>query len=344
MPPTHSITHRFVKQEATGILFNISSFILSSHIDFILSSGYNTRMKTEKNNIFTKPIFRILLSTMCCALWGSAFVCIKLSYEVLSIPDSASQILYAGYRFTLAGIFTFIIGGILEKRFITIKMKHFPMLFGQGLLQTTIQYVFFYMGLTYAYSSTASIIDATATFYSIIGAHFLMKNEPLTKRKVFGCLFGFAGVIAMNFGASAHFVFLGEGFIVLSAMAYGISTITMKMCAKYESPLAITSYEITIGGVVLIIIGLLMGGWVSGFNLQGSLLLLYLALLSTVAFLVWSYLLAYNPVGQVAVFGLSIPLFGVLLSAIVLKENVFTINNLLALIGVCGGIYIVNKE
>lgn len=309
-----------------------------------VSNDYNNHMEKKIRTVFTKPIFRILLSTMCCALWGSAFVCIKLSYQVLNIPDAASQVLYAGYRFTLAGIFTFLFGSIITKGFIKIKWKHLPILFGQGLLQTTLQYVFFYMGLTYALSSTASIIDATATFYSIIGAHFLMKNEPLTKRKILGCILGFAGVIAMNFGASAHFVPLGEGFIVISAMCYGFSTITMKMCAKYESPLAITCYEITLGGLVLILIGLCMGGWVSGFNVQGTLLLLYLALLSTIAFLVWSYLLAYNPVGQIAVFGLSIPLFGVILSAIVLKENVFTINNLLALIGVCSGIYIVNKE
>ena len=43
------------------------------------------------------------LALMCCALWGSAFPCIKIGYEWLQIEGAGSQILFAGYRFYAGG-------------------------------------------------------------------------------------------------------------------------------------------------------------------------------------------------------------------------------------------------
>ena len=59
-----------------------------------------------------------------------------------------------------------------------------------------------------------------------------------------------------------------------------------------------------------------------------------MALLSTVAFSLWSMLLKYNQVGQVAIFGFSIPIFGSLLSALILGEKLFSLQNLAALAGI----------
>jgi drug/metabolite transporter (DMT)-like permease len=67
-----------------------------------------------------------------------------------------------------------------------------------------------------------------------------------------------------------------------------------------------------------------------------------MALLSTVAFSIWATLLKYNPVGKVSIFGFSIPVFGVALSALVLKEEIFTFQNLAALLLVSVGIIVVN--
>ena len=67
-----------------------------------------------------------------------------------------------------------------------------------------------------------------------------------------------------------------------------------------------------------------------------------MALLSTVSFILWAELLKYNPVGKVAIFGFSIPVFGVVLSAIFLEEQVFRFQNLMALLLVSLGIFLVN--
>lgn len=61
-----------------------------------------------------KTIVVWLGALVCCLLWGSAFPCIKIGYQMMYIASDevASQILYAGYRFTLAGILTIILGSI----------------------------------------------------------------------------------------------------------------------------------------------------------------------------------------------------------------------------------------
>ena len=71
-----------------------------------------------------------------------------------------------------------------------------------------------------------------------------------------------------------------------------------------------------------------------------------MALLSAVAQTIWSALTKYNPVGRVAVYGFLNPVFGVLLSALLLGEGeqAFTVYGLAALVLVCAGILLVNRS
>ena len=81
-------------------------------------------------------------------------------------------------------VFTFLLGCVLEKRIITMKRSSVPYVFGQGILQTTIQYVCFYIGLAHTTGAKGSVINASNAFFSIIAAHFLMKSEKLTFKKI----------------------------------------------------------------------------------------------------------------------------------------------------------------
>lgn len=300
-------------------------------------------MERFYQNTFTRTI----LALVCCALWGSAFPCVKIGYQLFHIENAGSQILFAGYRFFLAGVFTFLLGCILERRIITMKKASIPYVFGQGILQTTLQYVCFYIGLAHTTGAKGSVINASNAFFSIIAAHFLMKSEKLTWKKIAGCLVGFAGIIIINLEPGAwgsDFSFLGEGMVLVCACSYGLSSVTLKMISDMEKPVTITAYQLLFGGAVLILLGVVSGGSVYGFNIKSSLLLLYMSLLSTVAFSIWAELLKYNSVGRVAIFGFSIPVFGVGLSAIFLGEQVLSVKNLAALICVSVGIIIINRK
>lgn len=295
----------------------------------------------------TQPAGVCLLALFCCALWGSAFPCIKIGYDWFQIEDVGSQILFAGYRFFLSGIFTFLIGCVLEKRFLTMKRSSFPYILRQGILQTTIQYVFFYVGLANTTGTKGSIINASNAFVSIIAAHFLVKSERMTWTKGLGCLFGFAGVVVINLAPGAlsgGFHIMGEGMVLICTIAYGISTVLLKLISDRESPMTITAYQTLLGGALLIILGILLDGKVGQIDAKSAGLLIYMALLSTGAFSIWTLLLKYNPVGKVAIYGFTIPVFGVALSALLLGEEILSIQNLSALILVSAGIWVTYRE
>ena len=69
-------------------------------------------------NFLTKTPVVITLALICCALWGSAFPCIKIGYQMFSIGgnDTASQILFAGIRFLLAGLMVILICSFIYKK------------------------------------------------------------------------------------------------------------------------------------------------------------------------------------------------------------------------------------
>ena len=88
-----------------------------------------------------------------------------------------------------------------------------------------------------------------------------------------------------------------------------------------------------------------MGGHITKVTPSGIGLLVYLALVSVVAYSLWGILLKYNPVSRVTVFGFMNPVFGVLLSALLLGETdqASGILGLLSLLLVSVGIYVVNS-
>lgn len=293
------------------------------------------------------PIVICVLALLCCALWGSAFPCIKIGYEWMEIEGTGSQILFAGYRFFLSGVLTFVLGCLLERRILRMKRENFGVIFRQGVLQTTIQYVCFYIGLAHTTGAKGSIINASNAFVSIVAAHYMIRSERMTWKKGLGCILGLAGVVLVNLepgGFGGGFRFLGEGMVLLCTIAYGVSTVLLKMISDRESPMTITAYQTLIGSALLIVIGWLLHGDVGVFTWKSAALLFYMALLSTVAFSLWTLLLKYNPVGKVAVYGFTIPIFGMLLSGILLGETIFSVKYLAALLFVSGGVILVNRN
>ena len=293
------------------------------------------------------PIVICVLALLCCALWGSAFPCIKIGYEWMEIEGIGSQILFAGYRFFLSGVLTFALGCLLERRILRMKRENFGVIFRKGVLQTTIQYVCFYIGLAHTTGAKGSIINASNAFVSIVAAHYMIRSERMTWKKGLGCILGLAGVVLVNLepgGFGGGFRFLGEGMVLLCTIAYGVSTVLLKMISDRESPMTITAYQTLIGSALLIVIGWLLHGDVGVFTWKSAALLFYMALLSTVAFSLWTLLLKYNPVGKVAVYGFTIPIFGVLLSGILLGETIFSVKYLAALLFVSGGVILVNRN
>ena len=221
-------------------------------------------------------------------------------------------------------------------------------IFKLSMLQTVLQYFFFYVGLANTTGVKASIIEGVNVFVAVLVASLLFQQEKLTGKKIVGCLIGFAGVVIVNLGGSMDMGFrlTGEGFIFLSTVAYAFSSVFLKRYSKDENPVLLSGYQFITGGIIMCVIGLLMGGKVHGFAAASTGMLVYLAVISAVAYSLWGILLKYNPVSKVAVFGFMNPVFGVILSALLLGEGAQAagVKSLIALLLVSIGIYVVNKK
>ena len=142
------------------------------------------------------------------------------------------------------------------------------------------------------------------------------------------------------------FKLIGEGFILIAQLSYGMSTVLINLFSKKVSPVVLSGTQFTMGGIVLTLIGIGMGGRLGNITTGGLSIIFYLALVSAVAYTLWSILLAWNDVSKVAIFGFVNPLCSVILSALILGEvkQAFNVGSLVALVLVCAGIYIVNRR
>lgn len=266
----------------------------------------------------------------------------------ISSSDVSTQILYAGVRFTLAGILAVIIGSFASKKVLYPSKEALPKVFVLSMFQTVIQYLFFYIGLARTDGTKASIIEGMNVFVAIIISSLFFRLEKLTGRKMLGCLIGFIGILVMNVSGNhidMSMRFTGEGFIFLSTVSYAFSSVMLKKYSKEENTVMLSGWQFVVGGIIMTATGLTLGGHFEIFNISGLMMLIYLALVSTVAYSLWSLLLTYNSVSRVAVFGFMNPVFGFLLSAILLGElSALKISAFISLALVCGGIYIVNKK
>lgn len=301
----------------------------------------------DKTKFYTNRKNIVLLATLCCLLWGSAYPSIKVGYSLFNINDIGSKLVFAGYRFTLAGFFILILELITKKGEISFTKKQFGQVTLLGVTQTALQYIFFYVGMSYTTGVRGSIINGTGTFVSIILAHFIYKNDKLNFNRIIGCAIGFLGVIIVNLTGESlggsSVTFRGEGFIMIAAIIFAVSAIYGKKITQTQEPSIVTGTQLFIGGVILTILGFILGGSLRGFTLASTLLLIYMSLLSSIAFAIWTQLLKYNKVGIISMFNFLVPVFGTLLSAIILGENIFDIKILIALILVCYGIFLVYR-
>ncbi len=304
--------------------------------------------KIEINDKWMQKTSVVWLGAMlCCLLWGSAFPCIKIGYGMWNIEsvDTSSQILFAGMRFVLAGILAVIFGSLLEGKFIKPEKGCAGKIVWLAMLQTVIQYLFFYIGLAHTSGVKASIIEAVNVFVAIIVSGFIFHQENVTAKKMLGCLVGFAGVVLINMnGMNFQMSLSGEGAIFLSTVAYAFSSVFLKRYSAKHNPVMLSGYQFIFGGIILSAAGFAMGGRLSTVSTGGVLMLIYLALVSAVAYSLWGMLLKYNPISRVAVFGFMNPVFGVILSAWLLREGAQALGpvSLVSLVLVCAGIYIVN--
>jgi len=302
----------------------------------------------KKDNIFTHPLVLSLMALLCCALWGSATPAIKSGYELM-LPNREvpSIILFAGIRFFFAGIITVLIYSVGRRKFLFPKKENLPKVALIGAFQTVLQYIFFYIGLANTTGVKGTILSGSSAFFAILIASLIFRQEKLTVKKIVACIIGFVGIIFVNLeGLDFNMNFLGDCFVIFSAISLAFSSTVMKKFSKDEDPVVLSGYQFILGGAFLIVIGLLFGGVIEITSGKAFAVLTYLSFLSAVAYALWGILLKHNPVSKVTIFNFMTPVSGVILSNIILTEasKVTPLNLIISLLLVSIGIIMLNYK
>ena len=306
-------------------------------------------LNDKKQSILQNPIILTLVALLCCALWGSATPAIKTGYKLLAVEGVPSIMLFAGIRFFLAGVFTVIIFSIAGKKFLFPKKQNWGRVLTVSAFQTVIQYILFYVGLSLTSGVKGTVSSGTNAFFSLLVAALIFKQEKLTPKKIIACVMGFAGIVVINLNGLSFsedlLDLLGVVFVVLSTIAYAFSSVLIKRYSPYENPVTISGYQFIVGGAFMIIVGLISGGNITVSDVGGVLDLIYLALLSAIAYSLWGLLLKHNPVSRVTVFTCATPIFGAILTILLMpgeSSTVNPINLIITLILVSSGILLLN--
>ncbi len=291
-----------------------------------------THSKTQRSKPFLATGTGMVLACLAaCLLWGSAFPCVKIGYALFGIDsaDVASIVLFAGVRFLISGGLVVAGMSVAHRRpYVPARGDWLPAA-KLSVFQTILQYLCFYVGLSRCAGVTSSIIEASNTFLIVLLAVFAFRTEAMTLRKALGCVLGFVGVLQVSLGGSATgglaFRLDGEGLVFLSTFAAAMSSNLSKRYSREHDPVLLSAWQFVIGGAVLAAAGLAMGGHVApaadANPVAAIALLVYLGFISAAAYSLWSATLAVNDVSHVAVFGFMNPVFGAILSVLLLGEG-----------------------
>ena len=287
------------------------------------------------------------LAIFCTLLWGTAFPFIKVGYAQFGIEgnDIGSKLLFAGARFTLAGIMVLFI--------FLVKNKHLPKIEKNGIMpvmllgsvQTFGQYIFTYIGIGFTSGANTSVITACATFFTVLFAPLFFKSDKLNICKIIGCVLGFCGVLCVNSGGGVTVdTLFGDFMILMSTLSAAAGNFISKGIVRDREPISVTGFQLLFGGILLLIAGFVTGGKLDFSSIKALLVLLWLAFVSAAAFAIWTALLKPHPASRICVFNLLVPVFGTLLSGIMLGESVFGIETIVSVVLICAGIFISNMQ
>ncbi|QIQ21871.1 DMT family transporter [Zophobihabitans entericus] len=291
-------------------------------------------------------------------LWGTPFPLVKEMYVEMNLLPSIlgdnynGQVLTAiSIRFFLAGIMTLLMAMCMKQNIFAVSKKQWKDVTYMGLVSTTAAYFFFNIGLVHTVTIKSSILAQASIFFSVLLAHFAYKNDRMNKAKWIGLLFGFAGLVIVNVAKPTaniselfSFNLLGDGFMLLYGLVAAIGMMQARAIGSTLPVFVMTGWNLLIGSIVLFAIGIFMGGSLSLIHWTplGTILLVFLALLSSVTFGLWYWVVQYAKIGEVSMYKFFMPVSGSLL-AIMIGQDAFTIPLAIGLILVCFGIVIVNK-
>jgi O-acetylserine/cysteine efflux transporter len=271
----------------------------------------------------------ITVAVMIAAIWGVNFVVIDVGLG--SLPP----LLFACLRFAAAAF-----PAVLFVRRPAIPWRWFALIgLPLGVGQFGLLFTGMHLGMPAGLSSL--VLQAQAMFTAVFAA-FMLRERP-RRSQVAGIVVAFAGIamIGMSLGeGSPLFAFV---LCVAAAAMWGLANIGMRR-ARPPDAFAFMVWLSLVPPLPLLALSLLIEGpradlhAVAHISAGGAGALFYIAYVSTlVGFGAWGWLLRRYDAGQVAMYSLLVPPFGMSSAALFLGERI-TPADILAAVLIVGGV------
>lgn len=301
------------------------------------------------DKIFKDNRYKSILAMFCALGWSLAYPLIKIGYREFQIDsdDLGGKILFAGIRFFFAGVFVWGFCCLQRPKKESRQKNSFVWLVILAVVNTTLHYMFAYIGLGYNTSARSTILDSMGGFFLIILSTMIFSDDKMSASKVVGCVLGVVGILAINIQPGVDFfeniTFMGDGMILLNACCAGFGGVITRVVSKKMHMMRATGQSMMLGGTLLLAIGFVAGTKSSWrFSVKGILVLIALILISALCFAVYNELIAHHPISKIAIYNALIPVLGVIFAALLLKEELKW-QYFIAVVMVAGGIYLVNQ-
>lgn len=277
---------------------------------------------------------QIVYAVLTVFLWATMAPAVKLMQD--SVPTT--EVLF------LAGVFSvvFLLGRLIAngkvKEYRTFGAQNYKVVLGLGFLGFFVYEFLYYFGIAQLTASTACILNYLWPVMLVLFSCLILK-EPFTTRKVLAMVASFLGVVVLSAGGNdqygAHPV-LGIVGCIVAAVSYGLFSVLNKR-EDLDQDLCMPIYW----GVTMVsglIAGFVEGGWTMP-DLKTWLILAWLGVMANaVGYLIWAIALNDSKnSARIANFAFLVPVLSMLLSALILREQIHW-NGIAALVLILGGI------
>jgi drug/metabolite transporter (DMT)-like permease len=254
-----------------------------------------------------------ILLTALAAIWGSAFMFIKISAVVFG------PILLVTLRLLIAGLVFMPL--LLQKKKRLLFKSYLPAIIIIAIVSNAIPFTMFAYASLGATSNMLGILNGTTAFLTTVIAYFWLK-ESVTSKQIIGLLLGFIGVLILVNPSNGSTTLIASLCAMIGSSCYAFNAVYLQKYHSNSDKKVLIGWSMLFGGIFMIPL--------ASFNLPNSmpdinsiLALLWLAVISTgVGYL--GYVRLIDRIGAVKTVTLTylLPVFSIIWGAIFLQEQI----------------------
>jgi len=285
------------------------------------------------------PITAGAFTLFLCAVYGANAVAIKISLLGLGVFTTVA------FRSSLASIAIFL-WAVATKRPLRLKKGQAHQLLIISIL-FTVQLGLFCLGLSKTSASRGTLMINLQPFFVLLLAHYFIPGDRTSKKKIFGLLLGFSGMVLVFLGKEGVTadIQIGDLIILVTAFFWACNTVYTKRIISTFFPFQIVLYPMIFSVPCFFLAGYFLDTeMVTSMDAKVLSSLLYQSLVTgAFGFVAWNAMLQKYGAVPLHSFIFVMPIAGVLLGGLILGETI-TFNIAIALVLITSGIVVVNLK